>query len=82
MLVALQHTCGGLTVFSFLTLMYGFLAMFVVTSLERNRRKALRDAPILTYAGHGLMAASIAGAALFSGAAAWVAFVHPIPLAI
>lgn len=54
----------------FMVLAYGFVAAFVLTSLSRNRRDARPDAPILTYAGHGLLAASAAGACLALSAAA------------
>lgn len=70
-----QHTCGGMTVFSFFALIYGFLAMFVVSCLERNRREQLQDAPILTFAGHGLLAASATGALLTLSAAAWTTII-------
>ncbi|RYE57277.1 MAG: hypothetical protein EOP18_02995 [Rhizobiaceae bacterium] len=60
-----------MTVFSFFALIYGFLAMFVVNCLERNRRERLPDAPILAFAGRGLMAASVTGACLALSAAAW-----------
>lgn len=63
----------GMTVFSFFALIYGFLAMFVTSTLERNRRHQVADAPVLLFAGHGLMAASATGAALVLGAAAWTA---------
>lgn len=56
-----------------MVLAYGFVTAFVLTSLSRNRREARSDAPILTYAGHGLLAASatagcLALAAAFYGA--------------
>ncbi len=54
---------------------YGFLAIFVLSSLRRNLREARPDAPILALAGHGLMAASVTGAALAMSAAAWASFV-------
>ena len=73
MIGATQHIYGGMTVFSFLALIYGFLAMFVTNALERNRRHQIEDAPVLIFAGHGLMAASAAGAALVLGTAAWSA---------
>lgn len=60
-------------VFAFFALIYGFLAMFVTSALERNRRRQIEDAPVLVFAGHGLMAASAAGAALVLGTAAWTA---------
>jgi hypothetical protein len=72
-IVAPQHICGGMPVFSFLCLIYGFLTMFVTSSLARNRRDGLPDAPVLAFAGHGLMAASATGACLALGAAAWTA---------
>lgn len=56
---------------TFMVLAYGFVASFVLSSLSRNRRDARPDAPILTYAGHGLMAASAAGACLALSAAAY-----------
>ena len=61
---------------SFLALAYGFLTIFVMTSLERNRREEVVDGPILVLAGHGLMAASATGAALAIGFAVWTNFVH------
>lgn len=61
---------------SFLALIYGFVAFFVLSSLERNRRQAIIDGPVLSFAGHGLMAASAAGAALVVGFAVWSNFVH------
>ena len=61
---------------SFLALAYGFVAIFTLTSLERNRREEVVDGPILTLAGHGLMAASATGAALVMGFAIWSNFVH------
>lgn len=62
--------------FSFLALTYGFVAIFIMTSLERNRREEVVDGPMLTLAGHGLMAASVTGAALVAGSAVWASFVH------
>lgn len=50
---------------------YGFVAMFILSSLARNRREQRPDAPILALAGRGLMAASITGAGLVLSAAAW-----------
>ena len=61
---------------SFLALAYGFLTIFTMTSLERNRREEVVDGPILMLAGHGLMAASATGAALVVGFAIWSNFVH------
>ena len=61
---------------SFLALMYGFVAFFVLSSLERNRREEVVDGPLLHLAGHGLMAASATGAALVVGMAMWSNFVH------
>lgn len=55
-------------------LAYGFLTSFVLSSLSRNRREERPDAPILTYAGHGLMAASVTGGCLALSAAAWSSF--------
>jgi hypothetical protein len=52
---------------------YGFIAMFVLSSLRRNRREQRPDAPLLALAGQGLMAASITGAVLAAGFAAWTA---------
>ncbi len=62
--------------FSFLALAYGFLTIFTMTSLERNRREEVVDGPILVLAGHSLMAASATGAALVIGFAVWTNFVH------
>ena len=52
-------------------LLYAFIAMFVLSSLRRNRREERLDAPVLTIAGHGLMAASATGGLLMLGAVAW-----------
>ena len=60
---------------SFLALMYGFVAFFVLNSLERNRREEVQDGAVLLFAGHGLMAASATGAALVIGAAVWANFI-------
>ncbi|RVT92829.1 hypothetical protein [Sphingomonas crocodyli] len=55
-------------------LIYGFVAMFVVSSIQRNRREQREHAPALIFAGRGLMAASATGAALLIGSAAWANF--------
>ncbi|WP_246152568.1 hypothetical protein [Sphingomonas montanisoli] len=55
-------------------LIYGFVAMFVLTSMQRNRREQRAHAPALVFAGRGLMAASATGAALLIGGAAWANF--------
>ncbi|KKC24835.1 hypothetical protein [Sphingomonas sp. SRS2] len=55
---------------------YGFLVMFVLPSLSRNRREQRPDAPILAFAGRGLMAASATGACLALSAAAWGSLIH------
>lgn len=70
MAVALQQTAGVVDVYSVFVLIYGFVAMFVLTSLARNRREQRPDAPILAFAGRGLMAASATGACLVLSAAA------------
>ncbi len=57
-------------------LIYGFIAMFVLSSIRRNRRENRVDAPVLAFAGRGLMAASATGAALMLSAAAWASLVH------
>lgn len=57
--------------FSAFALIYGFLAMFVLSSLRRNRREERMDGPALALAGHGLMAASAAGALLILCTIAW-----------
>lgn len=57
---------------------YGFIVMFVLSSLRRNRREQRRDAPILALAGHGLIAASITGAVLAAGLAAWMSLPHSL----
>jgi hypothetical protein len=57
---------------------YGFIAMFVLSSLRRNRREQRPDAPILALAGQGLMAASITGAVLAAGLVAWTSFPHSL----
>jgi len=62
--------------FAFFVAFYGFVAMFVLNSLSRNRREQRPDTPILTFAGRGLMAASAAGACLALSAAAWGSLVH------
>ncbi len=67
---------SGVAVFSFLALTYGFLTIFVMTALERNRREEVIDGPILILAGHSLMAASATGGALVAGFAIWNNFVH------
>jgi len=63
-------------VLAFVTVIYGFLAMFVLSSLARNRRERRPDAPILAAVGHGMMAASATGACLALSAAAWGSLVH------
>ena len=57
-------------------LIYGFVVMFVLSSLGRNRREQRIDAPVLALAGHGLMAASAMGAILILSAVAWANFGH------
>lgn len=57
-------------------LFYGFVAMFILSSLSRNRREQRPDAPILALAGRGLLAASMTGGALAASAAAWASLVH------
>lgn len=71
-----RSTIAGVAVLSFLALAYGFLTIFTLTSLERNRREEAGDGPMLVLAGHGLMAASATGAALAIGFAVWTSFVH------
>ena len=66
----------GAFVLSFLALIYGFMAMFVMSSLERNRRDEIKDGPVLSFAGHGLMAASATGAALVISMSAWTSIVR------
>ena len=61
---------------SFFVLVYGFIAMFVLTCLGRNRREGRPDAPILTLAGHGMMAGSAFGAMLALGLATWTTMAH------
>jgi len=61
----------GAKVLAALASIYGFLAMFILSSLRRNRREERMDAPVLTLASHGLMAASAMGGMLLLGAAAW-----------
>ena len=75
-MILVHSTNAGVAVFSFLTLTYGFLTIFVMTSLERNRREEVVDGPILILAGHSLMAASVTGAGLVVGFALWTSFVH------
>ena len=58
---------------TFLVLAYGFVTTFILSSLSRNRREERPDAPILTYAGHGLFAASATAAALSLAIAALTA---------
>lgn len=55
---------------------YGFVSMFVLSSLTRNRREQRPDAPILAFAGRGLMAASATAACLALSLAAWGSLVH------
>lgn len=62
--------------FAFFVAFYGFVAMFVMTSLSRNRREQRPDTPILAFAGRGLMAASATGACLAISAAAWGSLIH------
>jgi hypothetical protein len=77
MFAAMQRVAfSGVEVFSAFALIYGFAAMFILSSLRRNRREERMDIPVLTLAGHGLMAASAAGAALMLSAAAWANFAH------
>ena len=66
----------GFTVLAFSVLIYGFLTMFVLSSLKRNRREQRSDTPILVFAGRGLMAASATGACLALSAAAWASLAH------
>ena len=61
---------------AFIVLAYGFLASFILSALTRNRREQRPDAPILAFAGRGLMAASATGAALALSAAAWGGALH------
>lgn len=61
----------GVLMSSFFVLVYAFLAMFILSSLGRNRREGRADAPILALAGHGMMAGSVVGAALALGMATW-----------
>jgi hypothetical protein len=75
-MILARSTKAGVAVFSFIALAYGFLTVFVMTSLERNRREEVVDGPMLILAGHGLMAASATGAALALGFAVWTNFVH------
>ena len=64
---------------TFLVLAYGFVASFVLVSFSRNEREQRPHTPILTYAGHGLMAASAAGGVLAIGSALFVAFGASLP---
>ena len=66
----------GVQVFAFFALVYGFLVSFTLACLGRNRREQRPDAPILAFAGRGLMAASATGACLALSAAAWGSLVH------
>lgn len=76
MFVAPQQCAWGLFVLAFFVSIYGFLTMFVLSSLSRNRRERRPDAPLLAFAGRGLMAASATGACLALSAAAWGTIVH------
>ena len=76
MFVPPQRPMWGLAVLAFFVSIYGFLAMFVLSSLRRNRLEQRPDAPILAFAGRGLMAASATGACLALSAAAWGSLVH------
>jgi hypothetical protein len=67
---------SGVKMLSAFALLYGFVAMFVLSSLGRNRRERRPDAPILALAGRGLLAASVTGAALAASAAAWASLAH------
>ena len=64
----------GFVMYPAFALIYGFVAMFVLQSLLRNRREQRAHAPALLFAGRGLMAASVTGAALMLGSAAWANF--------
>ncbi|ATE63691.1 hypothetical protein CMV14_04140 [Rhizorhabdus dicambivorans] len=75
MMGAAQHFAGENWIMTaFLMLAYGFVATFVMGSLSRNRREERPDTPILTYAGHGLMAVSVTGACLALCVAGLTAF--------
>jgi len=63
-------------VVAFFTVIYGFVAIFVLSSLERNRRQAVMDGPVLSFAGHGLMAGSATAAAIVAAFAMWSALAH------
>jgi hypothetical protein len=69
---------SGVTMLPVFAAFYGFVAMFVLSSLKRNRREQRPDAPILALAGRGLMAASATGAALAISAAAWGSLAHTL----
>ena len=69
---------SGLAMLSVFVSLYGFVAMFILSSLRRNRREQRPDAPILALAGRGLMAASVTGAALALSAAAWGSLSHAL----
>ncbi len=73
---AIRIVLSGVSVLSVFALLYGFVAMFVLSSLKRNRREQRPDAPILALTGRGLMAASVTGAALVASAAAWASLGH------
>lgn len=76
MFAAAQRATGVFAVFSAFAMIYGFTAMFILSSLVRNRREARPDAPILAFAGRGLMAASAAGAGLVLSAISWTSLAH------
>ena len=69
-------TAGVSVLLSVLAMAYGFMAVFILSNLERNRREELIDGPILVLAGHSLMAASVTGAALAVGFALWSNLAH------
>lgn len=61
---------------AFFGVLYGFLAVFVLSSLRRNRREQRPDTPILAFAGRGLIAASATAACLALSAATWGLLAH------
>lgn len=56
---------------NFAAFLYTLLAVFVLTSISRNRREQRPDTPILSLVGWGLMSASFTLAALLLGLAVW-----------
>lgn len=61
----------GTIMLNFAAFIYALLSVFVLTSIQRNRREQRPDAPMLALVGWGLMSASFTLALLLTGVAAW-----------